>query len=104
MRFAQSVMTLILWPSFGQLEWNHACPVIVREAVVLENELILLMSLIFFDYLFIFGVFFPKEDVNIIDAVCLMDPVVIDNSDSDAFCWIKIIKSPRVFIICLTGF
>ena len=104
MRFAQSVMTLILWPSFRQLEWNHVCPVIVREAVVLENELILLMSLIFFDYLFIFGVFFPKEDVNIIDAVCLMDPVVIDNSDSDAFCWIKIIKSPRVFIICLTGF
>lgn len=98
------MMTLILWPSFGQLEWNHVCPVIVREAVILENQLILLMSLILFVYLFIFYVFFPKEDVNIIDAVCLMDPVVIDNSDSDAFCWIKIIKSPRVFIICLTGF
>lgn len=69
------------------------CPVIVREAVILENQLILLMSLIFFVYLFIFDVLFPKEDVNIIDAVCLMDPVVIDNSDSDAFCWIKIIKA-----------
>ena len=98
------MVTLILWPSFGQLERNHVCPVIVREAVILENQLILLMSLIFFVYLFILYVFFPREDVNIIGAVCLMDPVVIDNSDSDALCWIKIIKSPRVFVICLTGF
>lgn len=66
--------------------------------------MVLLMSLTFFVYLFIFGLFFPKEDVGIIDAVCLMDPVVIDNNDSDAFCWTKIIKSLRVFIICLTGF
>lgn len=57
-----------------------------------------------FIYLF-FGLFFPpKEDVSIIDAVSLMDPVVIDNNDSDAFCWTKIIKSPRVLIICVTGF
>lgn len=67
----------------------------------MENQLILLMSLIFFVYLFIFGLFFPKEDVSIINAVCLMGPVVIDNNDSDAFCWTKIIESPRVFIICL---
>lgn len=59
-----------------------------------------------FNYLFIFLVFFfpQKEDVSIIDAVCLMDPVVIDNNDSDAFCWTEIIKSPRVLIICVTGF
>lgn len=59
-----------------------------------------------FDCLFFFLVFFlpPKEDVSIIDAVCLMDPVEIDNNDSHAFCWTKIIKSPRVLIICVTGF
>lgn len=80
------------------------CPIIRGEAVILDNQLLLLMSLIFFEYLLIFGPFFPKEEVSIIDAVCLMDPVVIDDNDSDAFCWTKIIKSPRVFIICLTGF
>lgn len=62
------------------------------------------MSLIFFVYVFISALFFLKEDVSIIDAVCLMDPDEIDNNDSDAFYWAEIIKSPRVFIICLTGF
>lgn len=79
-------------------------PAIIKEAVILESQLILLMSLILFVYLFIFGLFVPKEDASIIHAVCLMDPVVIDNSDSDAFCWTKIMKSPRVFVMCLTGF
>lgn len=80
--------------------------IIIREAVILETQFILLTNLISIVYLFIyFLVFFPpKEDVSIIDAVSLMDPVVIDNNDSDAFCWTKIIKSPRVLIICVTGF
>lgn len=97
-------MRLNLWPSFGPLKRKNSCPAIRRQAVILENQLILLMSLIFSVYLFTFGLFFLKEDVNIIGAVCLVDPVVIDNNDSDAFCWTKIIKSSRVFIICLTGF
>lgn len=80
------------------------CPTTRKEAVILENQLILLMSLILFVYLFIFGLLFPKEDASIIHAVCLMDPVAIDNDDSDAFFWTKIIKSPRVFVMCLTGF
>lgn len=80
------------------------CPAITNEAFILENQLVLLMSLILFVYLFIFGPFIPKEDASIIHAVCLMDPVAIDNNDSDAFCWTKIIKSPRVFVMCLTGF
>lgn len=45
------------------------------------------MSLVFFVYLFIFAIFFLKEDVSIIDAVCLMDPIEIDNNDFDAFYW-----------------
>lgn len=80
------------------------CPTTIKEAVILENQLILLMSLISFVYLCIFGLLFPKEDASIIHVVCLMDPVAIDNNDSDAFFWIKIIKSPRVFAMCLTGF
>lgn len=76
------------------------CPTIIKEALILENQLILLMSLILCVYLFIFGLLFPKEDASIIHAVCLMDPVAIDNN---AFCWTKIIKSPRVFVMCLTG-
>lgn len=98
------MMSLTLWPPWGPPEGNHVCPVIRGEAVLLDNQLISLMSLIFFVYLFIFGPFFPKEDVSVIDAVCSMDPVVTDDNDSDAFCWTRIIKSPRVFIICLTGF
>lgn len=65
----------------------------------------MLMSLILFVCLFVyFWSFVLKEDVSIIHAVCLMDPVAIGNNDYDAFCWAQIIKSPRVFIICLTGF
>lgn len=59
------------------------------------------MSLIFFVY---FALFFLEEDGSIRDAVCLMNPIEINNNDSDAFYWAEIIKSPRVCIICLAGF
>lgn len=100
-------MRIIPGPSMGPLAGNQMRLIIIREAVILETQFILLTNLISIVYLFIyFLVFFfpPKEDVSIIDAVSLMDPVVIDNNDSDAFCWTKIIKSPRVLIICVTGF
>lgn len=80
------------------------CPTVIKEAAILENQLVLLMSFILFVYLFIFGLLFPKEDASIVHAVCLMDPIASDNNDSDAFSWPKIIKSPRAFVMCLTGF
>lgn len=96
---------IIPWPSMRPLARNQMRLIIIREAVILETQLILLMNFISIVYFFFFGLFLPpKEDVSIIDAVCLMDPVVIDNNDSHAFCWTKIIKSPRVLIICVTGF
>lgn len=70
MRGARSVERSNLWTSFGPPELNHTFPAITREDVILENRWTLLMSLNFLClYLFIFGLFFTKENVSIIAAV-----------------------------------